>query len=48
VPLESLSKWPEAVAMMLSNNMTIESSSALTALGDCLAHHGWMEAAHVW
>ena len=48
VPLESLSKWPEAVAMMLSSNMTIESSSALTALGDCLAHHRWMEAAHVW
>jgi hypothetical protein len=45
---ESLSRWTETTAMMLSNPVTTESSNALTALGDCLAANQWTEAAHVW
>lgn len=48
IPDESLSKWTETVAMMLSNPMTAESSAALTALGDHLATNQWIEAAHAW
>ena len=48
IPVESLSRWAETVAMILPTNMTMDASSALTVLGDCLAHNQWTEAAHVW
>ncbi|KII88484.1 hypothetical protein PLICRDRAFT_60522, partial [Plicaturopsis crispa FD-325 SS-3] len=47
IPVESLAKWPETVAMMLSSPMTPETSAALTTLGDYLAANQWTEAAHV-
>ncbi|KAE9391652.1 hypothetical protein BT96DRAFT_888541 [Gymnopus androsaceus JB14] len=47
IPAESLSKWAEIVAMMLSGSVGSETSATLTALGDQLAGNGWTEAAHV-
>ncbi|KAG7092495.1 hypothetical protein E1B28_008846 [Marasmius oreades] len=47
IPPEALSKWAEMVAMMLSGNMSPETSSALTALGDQLSGNQWVEAGHV-
>ncbi|KAJ7582686.1 Sec23-binding domain of Sec16-domain-containing protein [Mycena floridula] len=47
VPVETLSKWTEMVAMMTSGTPGPETSAALTALGDQLAVHQWIEAAHV-
>ncbi|TCD71886.1 hypothetical protein EIP91_000018 [Steccherinum ochraceum] len=44
---EILSKWVETAAMIVSNPMTTETSSALTALGDQLLANHWIEAAHV-
>ncbi|EGO21477.1 hypothetical protein SERLADRAFT_473874, partial [Serpula lacrymans var. lacrymans S7.9] len=46
VPLESLSKWPETAAVMVSSPMPPDWSAAITALGDFLASHQWVEAAH--
>lgn len=48
IPTESLSKWAEIVAMMLSGSVGPETAATLTALGDQLAGNGWTEAAHVW
>lgn len=48
IPAESLSKWTETVAMMISSPLTNDTSAALTALGDQLLANGWIEAAHVW
>jgi hypothetical protein len=48
VPPEALSKWTETAAMLFSNPMTSESSSALVALGDYLLSNQWTEAAHSW
>lgn len=48
VPVESLSRWAETAAMILTNPMTAESSAALTTLGDYLASNQWTEAAHAW
>ncbi|KAH7871832.1 Sec23-binding domain of Sec16-domain-containing protein [Lentinula edodes] len=47
IPAESLSKWAEIVAMMLSSTVNAETSATMTALGDQLAGNGWTEAAHV-
>ncbi|KAH7889677.1 Sec23-binding domain of Sec16-domain-containing protein [Phlebopus sp. FC_14] len=47
IPTESLSKWPEIVATMVTSPMTPDWSATLTALGDCLATHSLMEGAHV-
>ncbi|KAF8894632.1 Sec23-binding domain of Sec16-domain-containing protein [Infundibulicybe gibba] len=47
IPAESLSKWAETAAMMLSSPMTAETSSAFTALGDQLVASKCFEAAHV-
>ncbi|KAF5391379.1 hypothetical protein D9757_001871 [Collybiopsis confluens] len=46
IPAESLSKWAEIVAMILSGSLTSETAATLTALGDQLAGNGWTEAAH--
>ncbi|KAJ7063353.1 Sec23-binding domain of Sec16-domain-containing protein [Mycena amicta] len=46
IPSESLALWPETAAMILSSTMTTDTSSALTALGDQLLAHQWVEAAH--
>nr|GAT53207.1 copII vesicle coat protein [Mycena chlorophos] len=46
IPTESLATWAETAAMMLSSPMTTDTSSALTALGDQLLAHQWVEAAH--
>ncbi|KAI0780829.1 Sec23-binding domain of Sec16-domain-containing protein [Trametes elegans] len=43
---EVLADWAKTAAMMLSNPMTTDASSALTALGDQLSVHQWVEAAH--
>ncbi|KAI0720998.1 Sec23-binding domain of Sec16-domain-containing protein [Cerioporus squamosus] len=43
---EVLASWAKTASMILSNPMTPESSAALTALGDQLAAHQWIEAAH--
>ncbi|EIW59984.1 uncharacterized protein TRAVEDRAFT_45241 [Trametes versicolor FP-101664 SS1] len=47
VPQEVLANWAKTAAMMLSNPLTPDTSSALTALGDQLSAHQWVEAAHV-
>ncbi|KAL6309244.1 Sec23-binding domain of Sec16-domain-containing protein [Sparassis latifolia] len=47
LPVEVMSKWADTAAMIISNPMTAESSSTLTALGDQLAANQWFEAAHV-
>ncbi|EPQ58106.1 hypothetical protein GLOTRDRAFT_56722 [Gloeophyllum trabeum ATCC 11539] len=46
VPEDVLADWPETAAMLLSNPMTADASSALTTLGDYLAANHWVEAAH--
>ncbi|KAJ7109395.1 Sec23-binding domain of Sec16-domain-containing protein [Mycena epipterygia] len=46
IPVQSLASWADTVAMMLSNPMTADTSAALTALGDQLLSHQWVEAAH--
>ncbi|RPD66236.1 hypothetical protein L226DRAFT_609114 [Lentinus tigrinus ALCF2SS1-7] len=46
IPQEVLATWAKTAAMILSNPPTPESSAALTALGDQLAAHQWIEAAH--
>ena len=48
VPSESLSKWTDIVASVLTNTSNPEWSTALTTLGDCLLSHQQVEAAHVW
>ncbi|KAF5380963.1 hypothetical protein D9615_003970 [Tricholomella constricta] len=47
IPAETLSKWAETVAMMLSNPLSPETSAALTAMGDHLAANQLFEAAHI-
>ncbi|KAJ7219322.1 Sec23-binding domain of Sec16-domain-containing protein, partial [Mycena pura] len=46
IPTESLAAWADTAAMMLSSPMTADTSAALTALGDQLLAHQWVEAAH--
>ncbi|KAJ6596911.1 Sec23-binding domain of Sec16-domain-containing protein [Mycena vulgaris] len=46
IPAQSLAGWADTVAMMLSNPLTADTSAALTALGDQLLSHQWVEAAH--
>ncbi|KAJ7285815.1 Sec23-binding domain of Sec16-domain-containing protein [Mycena rebaudengoi] len=46
IPPQSLAGWAETAAMMLSSPVTPETSAALTALGDQLLSHQWVEAAH--
>ncbi|KAI0362216.1 hypothetical protein OH77DRAFT_1507802 [Trametes cingulata] len=46
IPQEVLANWAKTAAMMLSNPMTPDASAALTALGDQLSAHQWVEAAH--
>ena len=48
LPKEALMKWSTTAAMMIGSPLTMDSSSALTVLGDHLAFNGWHEAAHVW
>lgn len=48
IPIQTLARWADTAAMIFSNPMTLESSSALTALGDQLALNQWFEAAHAW
>ncbi|KAJ6547614.1 Sec23-binding domain of Sec16-domain-containing protein, partial [Mycena capillaripes] len=46
IPVQSLAEWADTAAMILSNPMTPDTSAALTALGDQLLSHQWVEAAH--
>ncbi|KAF8163317.1 Sec23-binding domain of Sec16-domain-containing protein [Crassisporium funariophilum] len=46
IPSKSLEKWAETVAMMISSPLPLETSGALTALGDQLLANNWVEAAH--
>jgi COPII coat assembly protein SEC16 len=48
IPTESISKWAETVAMMLSCPLSQDTSTALTSLGDQLVANQLFEAAHVW
>lgn len=48
IPVESLSKWPEIVASIVSSPLNPEYSATLSALGDCLVSHHLVEGAHVW
>ncbi|EJD06041.1 uncharacterized protein FOMMEDRAFT_139329 [Fomitiporia mediterranea MF3/22] len=46
IPHEILSQWQEYAVMLFSGQMGVESSSALTTLGDYLLSNDWVEAAH--
>ncbi|KDR81637.1 hypothetical protein GALMADRAFT_152477 [Galerina marginata CBS 339.88] len=46
IPPDSLVKWAETAAMIISSPLTPETSGALTALGDQLLTNNWVEAAH--
>ncbi|KAF8628402.1 hypothetical protein AX15_003926 [Amanita polypyramis BW_CC] len=46
IPSETLTKWAEIVAMMVSSTISPDTSSALTALGDQLLANQYIEAAH--
>lgn len=48
VPIESLAKWAEIVASVLTNSSDPEWSATLTTLGDHLLSCHYVEAAHVW
>ena len=48
IPQDVLANWAKTAAMILSNPMTPDCSAALTALGDQLCAHQWVEAAHAW
>lgn len=48
IPMESLSKWPEIAASIVSSPLNSEYSATLSALGDCLTSHHLVEGAHVW
>lgn len=48
IPVESLSKWPEIAASIVSSPLNPEYSATLSTLGDCLASHDLVEGAHVW
>ena len=48
IPPESLSKWADTVAMMISSPLPPETSVALTAFGDQLLANNWVQAAHAW
>lgn len=48
IPMESISRWGEAVAMILSSPLSQETSAALTSLGDQLVANQLFEAAHAW
>ena len=48
IPPESLSKWADTVAMMISSPLPSETSVALTAFGDQLLANNWIQAAHTW
>jgi COPII coat assembly protein SEC16 len=48
IPVHSLSRWNEIIAMMLSSPMSAEASLTLSSFGDQLAANDWIEAAHVW
>ncbi|KAI9571534.1 Sec23-binding domain of Sec16-domain-containing protein [Boletus coccyginus] len=47
IPVESLSKWPEIAASIVSSPLNPEYSATLSALGDCLVSHHLVEGAHV-
>ncbi|KAF9227903.1 hypothetical protein BS17DRAFT_764261 [Gyrodon lividus] len=46
IPVESLSKWPEIAATIVSSPLNSECSATLTALGDHLVSHHLVEGAH--
>lgn len=48
VPPETLAKWQEYVAIILSGQAGTDSSVALTTLGDYLVSNDWVEAGHCW
>ncbi|CEI87060.1 hypothetical protein RMCBS344292_01480 [Rhizopus microsporus] len=46
VDVKQLSRWRDTVAIILANR-TLRDSEALTALGDIMKEHGWIDAAHI-
>ncbi|CAG8698294.1 3678_t:CDS:2, partial [Ambispora leptoticha] len=46
VPIQSLTKWRETVAMVLANRAPGD-SQVITALGDTLKSYGWISASHI-
>lgn len=48
VPPESLSKWADTAAMIISSPLSTDYAPALTALGDQLLANNLIEAAHAW
>ncbi|ORE02933.1 hypothetical protein BCV72DRAFT_308677 [Rhizopus microsporus var. microsporus] len=46
VDVKQLSRWRDTIAIILANR-TLRDSEALTALGDIMKEHGWIDAAHI-
>ncbi|CAG8481499.1 5347_t:CDS:2 [Ambispora gerdemannii] len=46
IPIQSLTKWRETVAMVLANRAPGD-SQVITALGDTLKNYGWIFASHI-
>lgn len=44
---DELSGWRTTLTLVLANR-TPRDTEAITALGDILRSHGWIDAAHVW
>lgn len=44
---EQLTEWQTTLTLILANR-TPRDTEAITALGDILMSHGWIEAAHIW
>lgn len=44
---EQLHEWRITLALILANR-TPRDTEAITALGDVLRNHGWLDAAHIW
>jgi hypothetical protein len=44
---DELCKWQEVLGLIMANRTT-KDYEAITALGDIMKNHGWINAAHIW